>query len=239
MAAWTEPESAANTDNPPIYPYNNATTTASGHSFEMDDTPDRERIRIQHKDGSFTEFHPGGNVVQKIIGTNFFIVASDNNVLISGDCNITISGNANIQVDGNAFNYVKGNCDQVVSGNITQTCQKDTTITSTGMVSIIADTINLNAVSGVNVNADLNVRGNILSSQSITATGNLNAGMNVYGTLSLQTSGYLTVLGIGGIAGTLLVGGTITSPNFIAPNATLATHSHTDPQGGMVGPPVG
>jgi hypothetical protein len=239
MGAWTEPESAANTANPPIYPYNNATTTASGHSWEMDDTPGRERIRLQHRDGSFTEYHPAGNVVQKIVGTNFFIVAQDNNVLISGDCNITISGNANIQVDGNAFTYVKGNSDQVISGNATQTCQGDTTITSSGMVSVIADTINLNASSGVNVNADLNVRGNILSSQSITATGNLNAGMNVYGTLSLQTSGYLTVLGIGGIAGTLIVGGTVTSPDFISPSATLVSHTHTDPQGGTVGPAEG
>ena len=31
---WTEPESAANTAYPPLYPYNNATTTASGHSLE-------------------------------------------------------------------------------------------------------------------------------------------------------------------------------------------------------------
>ena len=36
--AWTEPESAANTDYQPQYPYNNVTQTAGGHSFELDDT---------------------------------------------------------------------------------------------------------------------------------------------------------------------------------------------------------
>ena len=231
MGAWTEPESAANTAYPPLYPYNNATTTASGHSLEMDDTPDRERIRIQHKDGSFTEYHPGGDVVQKILGKNFFIVAKDNNVLISGDCNITIAGNANIEVDGNAFTYIKGKADQVITGNVNQTCQGDTKISSKGKVDVFSETISLNAASGVFINADLTIRGDVLCSQSITASGNLNAGKNVLGTLSLQTQGYLTVLGVAGI------GQTCTASDFIAGTLKLKSHVHTDPQGGKVGSP--
>jgi hypothetical protein len=34
---WTEPESAANTDYQPVYPYNNVTQTRSGHMFELDE----------------------------------------------------------------------------------------------------------------------------------------------------------------------------------------------------------
>ena len=39
--SWTEPESAANTDYQPVYPYNNVTQTEAGHKLEMDDTPGR------------------------------------------------------------------------------------------------------------------------------------------------------------------------------------------------------
>ena len=53
VIAWTEPESAANSEYQPVYPYNNVTQTKGGHSFEMDDTPTRERIRVQHGKGTF------------------------------------------------------------------------------------------------------------------------------------------------------------------------------------------
>ncbi len=35
VLAWTEPESAANSDYQPVYPYNTITQTKGGHSFEM------------------------------------------------------------------------------------------------------------------------------------------------------------------------------------------------------------
>ena len=51
---FTEPLSNANSDTPPKFPFNRVTQTKSGHSFEMDDTPNGERIRIQH--GKVTTF---------------------------------------------------------------------------------------------------------------------------------------------------------------------------------------
>ncbi len=44
---WQEPESQS-PEFPALYPYNRVTQTESGHKFEMDDTPSRERIRLQH-----------------------------------------------------------------------------------------------------------------------------------------------------------------------------------------------
>ena len=63
---WTEPESAANTDYQPKYPYNNVTQTESGHTFDMDDTPTRERIRSNHRSGTLIEMHPNDPKVQKL-----------------------------------------------------------------------------------------------------------------------------------------------------------------------------
>ena len=61
----TEPASAANTNFEgclPVFPYNNATVTPSGHSFEMDDTPERERIRLNHRSNTFIEMHPNNSI---------------------------------------------------------------------------------------------------------------------------------------------------------------------------------
>lgn len=92
FSGWTEPESAANKDTPPQAPYNHVTATESGHSFEMDDTPKRERVRLQHRSGTFIEMHPNGDEVHKVYGDGYEITIKDKNVLIEGNCNITVNG---------------------------------------------------------------------------------------------------------------------------------------------------
>ena len=106
-SGWTEPESAASTENPPKYPYNNITQTKSGHMFEMDDTPKGERVRIHHRSGTFIEMHPNGDEVHKIYGDGYEIITKNKNVLISGSCNITINGDSILHVKGNRKEIVE------------------------------------------------------------------------------------------------------------------------------------
>jgi hypothetical protein len=57
-----------------LYPYNDAKQTESGHLFEMDDTPTRERIRLQHgKSLTFIEMQPNGDQVHKVFGDDYEI----------------------------------------------------------------------------------------------------------------------------------------------------------------------
>ena len=189
--SWTEPESAANTDFQPVYPYNNVTQTESGHSFELDDTPGRERVRLHHRSGTFTEMHPNGDVVYKIMGKGYEIIASDKNVLIKGVCNITVQGDSVFhvqgdsyqQVDGTVYQQVNGSVNQLVQGNLEQTVQGNYDINASGAVNISA--------SSVNLNADLAVRGNIAGTQSLGVVGNISAGMSVSAVKSVETSGYM------------------------------------------------
>jgi hypothetical protein len=111
---WKEPISQANSATPPQYPFNHATVTDFGHSIELDDTKGRERVRIQHGIGTFTEIHSDGSKVNKIVGDNYEIVAKDNNVLIKGTCNITVLGDVKTTVSGNYSLNVTG--DIVING---------------------------------------------------------------------------------------------------------------------------
>ena len=142
-SGWTEPESAASTENPPKYPYNNITQTKSGHVFEMDDTPLRERIRIHHRLGTFIEMHPNGDEVHRIQGDGYEIIARDKNVLISGVCNITIEGDSILHVKGNRKELIDGDYSVVVKGDYTVTAQETASITSKDTVSLMGDTISL------------------------------------------------------------------------------------------------
>jgi hypothetical protein len=189
--SWTEPESAANTDYPPVYPYNNIQQTESGHSFEMDDTPGRERVRLQHRIGTFTEIHPNGDEVHKIVGKGFEIIASDKNVLIKGVCNITINGDSVLHVKGDSYNQVDGNVYQNVTGDMKQLVNGDCQQTVAGEFDVnVSGNMNINATN-VNINADLNVRGDIGTTQSISAAGNISAALSVSANKSIETTGYM------------------------------------------------
>jgi hypothetical protein len=94
---WSEPA------NPYAATYpNNRVISTKEHVIEIDDTGSAERIHIWHKSGSFIEFHPNGDVVEKVKGKRYLIIeASDDNVYISGNYNIKVDGNCNIEAGGN------------------------------------------------------------------------------------------------------------------------------------------
>ena len=160
--SWTEPESAASTENPPKYPYNNITQTKSGHVFEMDDTPRRERIRIHHRLGTFIEMHPNGDEVHRIEGDGYEIIARDKNVLISGVCNITIEGDSILHVKGNRKELIDGDYSIVVKGDYTVTAKESASITSKDTVSLMGDTLSLRT-------PDLVITGNMVIDGALDA----------------------------------------------------------------------
>jgi hypothetical protein len=129
---WSEPASQYNAR----IPYNRVTETESGHVFELDDTPGHERIHLNHKANTFFEIAPDGSKVTKVVGKNYEIYLSDNNVHVKGTCNITIDGNTNL--------YVKGNVVEKVNGNVSQTIGGNYTLKVGGAVVINGATINLN-----------------------------------------------------------------------------------------------
>jgi hypothetical protein len=190
-SAFTEPESAANTDYQPIYPYNNIQQTEAGHSFEMDDTPTRERIRLQHRVGTFIEMHPNGDEVHKVYGDGYEITILNKNVLIKGNCNITIEGDSTLHVkgdshtvvDGSVFQKVKGDVQQLINGNCEQTIDGDYDLNISGDFTVNAD--------NVNINSDLNVMGDIATNQTVAAVGNITAGLSVSAKKSVETTGYM------------------------------------------------
>lgn len=191
ISMWTEP-SIVDPDNPPEYPYDKIWQSECQHSIELDDTPDRERVRIQHRDGSFQEFQPKGDVVTKVLRDNYQITAGDNNVLIEGQCNITINGSCVVHILGNGLIRVDGDLQQVVNGNLDQVVKGDTTINGTGDIDIASEgSIGLFAES-VNVNGDLNVSGSITAEQSISAMLNVSAGVQSSAAIGFITPGFIS-----------------------------------------------
>lgn len=95
-ATWSEPEPTF----APTYPFNYVHESESGHAFEMDDTPGKERVNLAHKTGAFIEFDADGNRIEKVVKDNYTVIMGKNNVYIGGKCNITIDGDCDMKVGG-------------------------------------------------------------------------------------------------------------------------------------------
>lgn len=195
FTAWTEPESAANTQYQPVSPYNNSTQTGSGHSFELDDTPTRERVRLQHRTGTFIEMHPNGDEVHKIIGDGYEIILKDKNMLVQGKLNITVIGDANFHIQGDKIEQVDGNVEQHIKGNFTQTVEGMATYTTQGDTRIVAGGI---GSSGLKVTAPVTtITGQNMSvnadfvAEKITSRGRIDAVTGV----SAGKLGFVTMTG--------------------------------------------
>jgi len=195
FTAWTEPESAANSQYQPVYPYNNATQTPSGHSFELDDTPTRERVRLQHRTGTFIEMHPNGDEVHKVYGDGYEITIKNKNLLVQGRMKIEVQGDCELHVAGDLIEQVDGNVEQHVQGNFTQVVQGVYSITSIGDTVInaggsLGGGLKLNTGDYQHITGDLTVDGEITAGK-ITSTGRIDA----LDGMSAGANGFVTVLG--------------------------------------------
>ena len=241
LSVWTEP-AIVTPDKRPEYPYDKIWQSESGHSIELDDTPDRERLRLQHRDGSFQEFQPKGDMVTKVLRDNYQIVAGNNNVLIEGQCNITVNGACVIHILGDGLIKVDGNLQQIINGDLLQTVSGATNISTTGDIDIATKgDIGLNA-DNVNVNGNLNVTGGITSSQSISASKNISAGLQSSAAIGFVTPGFIS-------AGTpvplIPLPGWITGimvrdiqSTMMEMRITYDLHTHIDSKGGLTTPPL-
>ena len=122
MSPWSEPHPKGITkDADPYlsakYPYNHVYESESGHLMEIDDSPGGERLHREHMSGTFEEWHPLGDKVVKVIGSNYEIIAGSSNVLISGDVNVTIEGTKKELIKGNYILEVEGDYTRKIHGN--------------------------------------------------------------------------------------------------------------------------
>ena len=82
----------------PLYPYNKAIYTESGHSLELDDTRHNERISIEHRTGTFYEIDHEGNEMHRVVNNNYTLICKDNEIYVGGKVNIKVLGDAKINV---------------------------------------------------------------------------------------------------------------------------------------------
>jgi hypothetical protein len=151
--------------------------------FEMDDTKDRERVRLQHRTGTFIEMQPNGDEVHKVYGNGYEITVKDKKVQIQGQCIVEILGDATIHIAGDKTETVDGSVVQHIKGNYTQVIEGISNITSQGNMSVSAGSgvtgkLSLKAGATVSVDSDIRVRGE-LGADKVYSFGRVDAATGV------------------------------------------------------------
>lgn len=177
------------------YPFNNNDQTESGHCFHMDDSPGAERVRLQHRTGSYIEMHPDGTVVHHSQGKFKIIVEKDGNIGIKGVCTVTVEGDCNLNVGGDLNQKVNGDFNQEIEGNYNMICRGKMDFTTK---SIYMEATNSTATEGSiklmapeevriqsELDVDLGIRAeSILSRGFISAGAGIHAGIPIYNPLA-------------------------------------------------------
>jgi hypothetical protein len=240
MADINEPPSAYNAK----YPFNNVMQTESGHFQEFDDTPGYERVRTQHRIGTFTEWQPDGNEVHRIVGNGYRIVAKDDNVIIQGKCNINIVGNAEVTIQGDAITNVQGNETKVVEKDYSLLVKGEYKLSTGGDLNINA----MGQTSGIYIqagelgttfNTDVNVSGEVLA-DSLHSSGSITAGTGIHAGLPTSANPTAGISTLGGInvgipgptaPGTVVATTLVTAPAVVG-TAVVFGGMLLDPEGG-------
>jgi hypothetical protein len=251
MAQIQEPPSAYAAK----YPHNNVTQTKSGHFQEFDDTPGAERIRTQHKAGTFTEIQPDGTEVHKIVGNGYYITVKDGNVVIGGQCNINIVGNAEITVGGDAVTHVKGSVKQTVEKDYDLLVKGNYNVTASKKMNFISplEDITFATAKQAIFQTDVTVSGEV-HAQSLHSTGSISAGTGIHAGDPTSTNPYAGITTLGGInaggTGPTATGVIIGTVSAFAPMVSdifgpleglrlkLDTHVHIGNKGFPTSPPT-
>jgi len=183
---WTERETPYDAE----YPYNHVYAAESGHIFEVDDTPESERLAWYHRVGTFEEIHEEGSRVTKIVESDWNItlakrydhiehshyetVDKEYRLFVNKDeedwdCSITVGkgGNINITTDRGDFNLFNqdGNWNVSINGDINLYVKGDVNSQIDGNVNSLVKgdtniTTNGNVNHRIDGNYDLSVGGN-------------------------------------------------------------------------------
>ena len=125
---------------PSIFPFNQVQETASGHSFEIDDTPGGERILIKHRTGAGMELRADGSVivssrkqkVEVVTGDAITIVEGEGDLVYKGNVTLRVDGDFNVNVGGNYNLNVAGDKIENIKGRHTKTVNRDQNYTIRG-----------------------------------------------------------------------------------------------------------
>jgi hypothetical protein len=189
------------------YYYNKKQTTESGHEMEWDDTPGKERIRMAHKSGSYTEFTAKGDKVDNIVGREYkyntggFTQTVDENsdLKYNGNLRVSIGMHQHVEVNGAKTESIAEELAIAVNKGASIVIIEDLYIVAKNVTISASEHVNIDSGGDIGLNAGGNINLNAGAGMSIKAEGGdiqmataANMGQQSDGTFNMTASGTMT-----------------------------------------------
>lgn len=202
-ATWSQVESPYNAQ----YPFNHVTQSQTGHTIELDDSPDAERVAIYHRRGSGVEIDHNGTANYRTVGDRYDMSERHSYVAVGGNNTVYIGGNWNVRVDNGSNIHIVGDtnitCDNdvnlYVAGDVNGNVKGDMAMNVDGNANLYTKS---NLYATAEVKADIYSKGNtVLTSESdtivktqgnITASARGNLTANINGDATATVGGQMT-----------------------------------------------
>jgi hypothetical protein len=91
------------------YPYNQSTITRSGHEIHINDTPEKESLRVAHTKGSYVEIDKAGRTVINSVGKAYYYMCDGFTTTVDGHYDLKVKGVMNVNIDGSVSEQTEGN----------------------------------------------------------------------------------------------------------------------------------
>jgi hypothetical protein len=151
-STWSEPKTAFAA----VYPENYVIQTDQYNIIELDDTAGAARVHVFHHAGSFHEFHPNGDVVQRTLGGQFMLAYNGYNIYVVGNANISATGSLNlagktVNISGQTIN-INGGAVNVNGQQSVTVGTASLTLGSTGQASLSGSSTTVSSSGTTSVN---------------------------------------------------------------------------------------
>jgi hypothetical protein len=161
-------ERLPNTSYATQYPHNQCFVTKCGHEIHFDNTPGKERIRITHAKGTYTEWSADGNRTDFTVGHHQDYRKGGWTMTIDENGDVKIAGHSRINISGGEHKTTKGDSDSVTGGH------SSIVVGGNAKIAVAGD-----AYMGVKGDMNMNVGGSV--------------SMKVAGDMTMETQGTHTI----------------------------------------------
>lgn len=114
------------------YPYNQATISRGGHEIHINDTPDKESLRIAHTKGSYVEIDKDGRTVFNSVGRAYYYLCDGFTTTVDGNYDLKVRGVQNVNVDESVSEQTGGNRYMSAGKDMSIAAGADTRLTTVG-----------------------------------------------------------------------------------------------------------
>ena len=178
------------------YPHNKVTSTPSGHTIQLDDTPGEERMMVADMRGNYVEFGKDGVNIRGNTKMNITVgsaspggefslrIKSKCDIHVDGDANIKVTGNMDGEVEGDSTMLVKGNAGIVVKGDSSALVEGDASLHAVGMCSVHSD-------GNMRAKTESNLLAEAVGDAEIKCGGNME--ITAGGTMDIKSGGRMTL----------------------------------------------